>query len=123
MAGVRKRDESLAPTIHCSPPDHTAPDRNRRRAGAPTGCGSADRRSPESQQGPPHHSFVSRPDLQPVELEMTQGEAWSDEYADSDEYIFLTPSFDVGAPASAAMILDANGEVVWMDPSKQHPQR
>ncbi|HIY86803.1 MAG TPA: arylsulfotransferase family protein, partial [Candidatus Yaniella excrementavium] len=40
--------------------------------------------------------------------------------AADDEYIFLTPNFDTDTPASAAMIVDANGEVVWMDPSGQH---
>lgn len=65
-----------------------------------------------------HQSFVSRPDLRPPEFEMTRGEAW-DERSD-DEYIFITPNFDTDTPSSAAMILDAEAEVVWMDPSGQH---
>lgn len=67
----------------------------------------------------PHQSFVSRPDLMPPELDIVRGEAW-DEAATDDEYIFLTPNFDTDTPSSAAMILDAQGEVVWMDPSGQH---
>jgi len=81
-----------------------------------TGCSAADAET----QGPPHQTFVSRPDLRPVELQWTQGEAWTEDYADSDEYFFITPDFDVNTPSSAATILDARGEVVWMDPSKQH---
>lgn len=84
-----------------------------------TGCGAADS-EPETEQGPPHHTFISRPDLEPVEIQRTEGEAWNDDYAASDEYVFITPNFDTDSPSSAAMILDASGEVVWMDPSKQH---
>ncbi|WP_343956856.1 arylsulfotransferase family protein [Yaniella flava] len=68
----------------------------------------------------PHQSFESRPDLMPPEIDMTRGEAWDDEFAESDEYIFVTPNFDTDTPTSAAMILDPTGEVVWMDPSGQH---
>ena len=86
------------------------------------GCGAADaeHETDTETQGPPHQTFVSRPDLQPVELQFNQGEAWSEDYANSDEYIFFTPDFETPTPSSAAMILDAAGEVVWMDPSKQH---
>lgn len=83
-----------------------------------TGCGSDN--GDYDAQGPPHQTFVSRPDLQPVELQLTEGEAWSAEYAESDEYVFLTTEFDTATPASAAMIVDATGELVWMDPVKQH---
>ena len=51
----------------------------------------------------PHQEFVSRPDLKPPEFNVTRSDAW-----------------DTDTPASAAMIVDANGEVVWMDPSGQH---
>jgi outer membrane protein assembly factor BamB len=83
-----------------------------------TGCGSDN--GDDDAQGPPHQTFVSRPDLQPVELQLTEGEAWSAEYAESDEYVFLTTEFDTATPASAALIVDATGELVWMDPVKQH---
>lgn len=83
-----------------------------------SGCGSADAES--EIQGPPYQTYVTRPDLQPVEMQWTQGEAWSEDMANSDEYIFMTPDFESASPSSAAMILDATGEVVWMDPSKQH---
>ena len=83
------------------------------------GCGADN--DDEDAQGPPHHSFVSRPDLQPVALQRTEGEAWSDEYSDFDgEYVFITPGFETDTPASAAMIVDADGETVWIDPVKQH---
>lgn len=86
------------------------------------GCGAADAEieAEDDVQGPSHQTFISRPDLQPVELQFNRGEAWSDEYANSDEYIFIAPDFESLTPDSAAMILDANGELVWMDPSKQH---
>mgnify|MGYP006889689166 CR=1 FL=1 len=60
----------------------------------------------------PHQTFVSRPDLKPPELQFTRGPAWSDEYAESDEYIFLTVDYETETPSSAAMILDATGELV-----------
>ena len=84
------------------------------------GCGSADAETESTETPVPHQNFVSRPDLQPVELEFTRGPAWDDAYTASDEYIFLTSDFETETPASAAMIVDANGELVWMDPSKQH---
>ena len=68
----------------------------------------------------PHQEFVSRPDLKPPEFNVTRSDAWDADAAADDEYIFLTPNFDTDTPASAAMIVDANGEVVWMDPSGQH---
>lgn len=68
----------------------------------------------------PHQEFVSRPDLKPPEFDVTRGDAWESESIADDEYIFLTPNFDTDTPASAAMIVDMNGEVVWMDPSGQH---
>ena len=84
------------------------------------GCGSADAETESTDPPVPHQEFVSRPDLQPPEIEFTQGPAWSDEYAESDEYIFLTIDYETDTPSSAAMILDATGELVWMDPSKRH---
>lgn len=83
-------------------------------------CGSADAETESTDPPIPHQDFVSRPDLQPPEFEFTQGPAWSDEYAESEEYFFLTVDYDTATPASAAMILDANGELVWMDPTKRH---
>ncbi|MDN6358417.1 arylsulfotransferase family protein, partial [Yaniella sp.] len=68
----------------------------------------------------PHQEFVSRPDLKPPEFDVTRGDAWDAESTADDEYIFLTPNFDTDTPSSAAMIVDMNGEVVWMDPSGQH---
>ncbi|GAA4105746.1 arylsulfotransferase family protein [Enteractinococcus coprophilus] len=84
------------------------------------GCGSADAETESDEPPVPHHDFVSRPDLKPPELEFTQGPAWGEEYAESDEYIFLTVDYETETPSSAAMILDATGELVWMDPSKLH---
>src|SRR5690625_6924945 len=60
------------------------------------GCGAADAEieAEDDVQGPSHQTFISRPDLQPVELQFNRGEAWSDEYANSDEYIFIAPDFE-----------------------------
>src|SRR5699024_10363659 len=83
-------------------------------------CGSADAETESTDRPMPRQDFVSRPDLQPTKFEITQGPAWSDEYAESEEYFFLTVDYDTATPASAAMILDASGELVWMDPTKRH---
>lgn len=82
-----------------------------------TGCDGASQ--DEAEDPVPHTSFVSRPDLKPVEFRLEQGAAW-DERTEG-EYIFITPNFDTATPDSAAMILDSDGQVVWMDPSGQHP--
>ncbi len=84
------------------------------------GCGNADAETESTDPPVPHQNFVSRPDLKPSEFGLSQGEAWSDDYLDSDEYIFLTPEYETDTPSSAAVILDATGELVWMDPSKLH---
>lgn len=86
-----------------------------------TGCGDADAETDSDATPIPHQAFVSRPDLKPPEFDSTRGPAWQDEYADSKDYIFLTPDFDTETPSSAAMIIDVTGELVWMDPSKLHP--
>lgn len=83
-------------------------------------CGSADAETESTEPPIPHQKFISRPDLQPPEFEFTQGPAWSEEYAESEQYFFLTVDYDTATPSSAAMILDASGELVWMDPSKRH---
>lgn len=66
----------------------------------------------------PHQSFVSRPDLMPPEVKLTQGPAWSEEYADSGDYIFLSPNYGSETPQDGAIILDSRGELVWMEPAE-----
>src|SRR5699024_11513343 len=84
------------------------------------GCGSADAETESTETPVPHQNFVSRPDLQPVELEFTRGPAWDDAYTASDEYIFLTSDFETETPASAAMIVDANVDPAGLDPPNHH---
>lgn len=67
----------------------------------------------------PHQEFVSRPDLQPPAVRLTEGPEWSREAARADEYIFLTPNFGTETPSDGAVILDARGELVWMEPSSE----
>ena len=76
--------------------------------------------SAEDEPPVPHQTFISRPDLKPAELKFTQGPAWEDTYATAEEYVLLTPNFDTETPSSAATILDAAGNIVWMDPSGEH---
>lgn len=66
----------------------------------------------------PHHSFITRSDLAPPQVVISHGEAWAPEYEEADEYIFLTPNYGTETPSSGAMILDSNGELVWMDPDE-----
>ncbi|GAA4832454.1 arylsulfotransferase family protein [Garicola koreensis] len=70
----------------------------------------------EDSQEVPHHSFVSRPDLKPAQVEITQGEGWTSEYQDADEYIFWTPNYGSDTPSSGAKIFDLEGEPVWVAP-------
>lgn len=72
----------------------------------------------EQKQPIPHQSFVSRPDLMPPEVKLTEGPAWSEEYAESGEYIFLTPNYGSETPSDGAIILDARGDLVWMEPAE-----
>jgi len=82
--------------------------------------GSGEQPGNESGQQPiPHQVFVSRPDLLPPEVVLTEGPAWSDEYGQSDEFTFLTPNYGSETPSDGAVILDARGELVWMDPSRE----
>jgi Arylsulfotransferase (ASST) len=67
----------------------------------------------------PHQAFLSRPDLLPPEVALTEGPAWSDEYGQSEELTFLTPNYGSGTPSDGAVILDARGELVWMSPSRE----
>ncbi|PRA04698.1 ArsR family transcriptional regulator [Arthrobacter sp. MYb229] len=64
----------------------------------------------------PHHSFVSRPDLTPPKLATSHGETAAAKHGGMTEYIFLTPGYETGIPSSGAMIFDAQGELVWMEP-------
>lgn len=70
----------------------------------------------EDSQEVPHHSFVSRPDLKPAQVEITQGEGWTSEYQDADEYILWTPNYGSETPSSGAKIFDLEGEPVWVAP-------
>lgn len=60
------------------------------------------------------HDVVSRPDLDPPQVTITPGEAWSSEDENAGEYTFVTPGFEGETPSTGAMILDARGELVWM---------
>lgn len=66
----------------------------------------------------PHQQFVSRPDLMPPAVTITHGPAWSEHYGDADELIFLTPNYGSETPQDGSIILDASGELVWMDPAE-----
>ncbi|MCY1159226.1 MAG: arylsulfotransferase family protein [Citricoccus sp.] len=67
----------------------------------------------------PHQSFVSRPDLLPPAVRLTEGPAWSDEHGRAGEFTFLTPNYGSETPSDGAVILDARGELVWMSPSRE----
>lgn len=66
----------------------------------------------------PHQQFVSRPDLKPPVVEITHGPAWSDEYGDTAEQTFLSPNYGSATPSDGSIILDAQGELVWMRPAE-----
>lgn len=66
----------------------------------------------------PHQQFVSRPDLKPPAVRITQGPAWSDEYGDTDELSFISPNYGSETPSDGSIILDAAGELVWMRPAE-----
>jgi hypothetical protein len=67
----------------------------------------------------PHQSFVSRPDLLPPAVRLTEGPARSDDHRRTDEYTFLTPNYGSETPSDGAVILDDRGELVWMSPSQE----
>lgn len=67
----------------------------------------------------PHQEFVSRPDLLPPEVTLTEGPAWSEAYGQSEELTFLTPNYGSETPSDGAVILDARGGLVWMSPSEE----
>ncbi|MGD6978305.1 arylsulfotransferase family protein [Citricoccus zhacaiensis] len=67
----------------------------------------------------PHQDFVSRPDLLPPAVRLTEGPAWSDEHAIAGQFTFLTPNYGTETPSDGAVILDAHGELVWMSPSRE----
>ncbi|MFC7402980.1 arylsulfotransferase family protein [Citricoccus sp. GCM10030269] len=84
---------------------------------AVSACSVAGDEQDEGKKPIPHQSFVSRPDLLPPEVKITEGEAWSPEYAETDELTFLAPNYGSKTPSDGAMILDAQGELVWMSPA------
>lgn len=81
-------------------------------------CGT-DGETEDDKEPIPHQDFVSRPDLTPPEVQITQGEAWSSEYENAEEYIFTTPNYGTETPSDGAVIFDSQGELVWMDPSEE----
>lgn len=70
----------------------------------------------EAEKKPiPHHSFVSRPDLMPPQLQFTHGDADPSEQADG--HLLITPVYGSETPSTGAMIFDADGEPIWVKPS------
>lgn len=78
------------------------------------GCGGDDG---DESRPIPHQEFLSRPDLKPPAVEITEGPAWSARRDAADEYIFLSPNYGTPTPQDGSLILDAAGELVWMRPA------
>lgn len=77
----------------------------------------------EGEQAPraTHHSYVTRPDLTPPRVSLTKGPA-ADEVGSADDYIFLSPRSDHASPLTGRMIVDVEGEPVWIQPASRDAQ-
>ncbi|MGM7669337.1 arylsulfotransferase family protein [Microbacterium sp. A93] len=83
---------------------------------AASSCGLVEEVLPDKQPIP-HQEFVSRPDLKPPAVQITHGPAWTEEYGDTDELTFISPNYGSETPQDGSVILDASGELVWMEPA------
>lgn len=79
-----------------------------------TACSAGDGEDPPPV---PHQEFLSRPDLKPPAVEITEGPAWSEHEPDEDEHVFISPNYGTPTPQDGSMILDSAGELVWMKPA------
>jgi len=74
----------------------------------------------DSNTAVPHHTYVSRPDLTPPAISRTDGPAAGEAGAptsESGEYIFLGLRNAASNPLTGRMIVDTDGEPVWVEPT------
>ncbi|WP_180967342.1 arylsulfotransferase family protein [Zhihengliuella halotolerans] len=72
-------------------------------------CRPADGADDEDKLPVPHQSFVTRPDLAPPEVSITRHGDGA-----SEHHVFLTPKFRTDTPVDGAVIVAADGQLVWM---------